>query len=31
MQRVPDLQQDAPGILSPLMIPESQFFDVILR
>ena len=30
MQRVPDLQQDAFGIFSPPMIPESQFFNVIL-
>ncbi len=29
MQRIPDLQQDALRILSPLMIPESQFFNVI--
>ena len=30
MQRIPDFQQDALGIFSPLMIPESQFFNAIL-
>ena len=29
MQRVPDFQQHALPVVSPLAIPETQFFDVL--